>query len=212
MLENRALLLNAQSVHVTALMPDLFSVEIRNAPNVEQAAQALQTMPSLQFCWLPQLGNESGARRAIWRLSALPSKADKESHPILTDKTTGEPVTAAELDRQVFAQFPVISNKDLLPRCSARMLPGGYPGMEFELTREGAEMFKAFTRHHIGEYLGIFLDKKLLTVPMVNGVIKGKGFIEGDFTFETARSISAKMNVGALPVPLTLLQTQPLNP
>ncbi|HLK61750.1 MAG TPA: hypothetical protein VKU00_34710 [Chthonomonadaceae bacterium] len=209
-LENRTRLLNARAMKVTAQKPDRLVVEAHGVANPEQALQKLQTTASLQFIWLQQLGNENGTRRAVWRVVATPAAGGKGTEPQLTDMTTGSPVSADELERNVFSQPPIISNKDLLPKCRARMLSG--PVIEFELNKEGADSFKAFTRHHIGERVGIFLDKKLLTALTVNGVIKGKGMIEGGLTLETAQTAADQLNAGPLPVPLTLIETQPLAP
>ncbi len=209
--EMRAHTLGARSVTVTSRKPDQIVVEAFGIQNPEQAAKQLQTTASLRFYWLPQLGNENGSRRTIWCVSSVPTADGKGKERILADVATRTPVTPAELE-QVFSQPPILSNRDLLPKCQALVLPGGYPVVQFELNNESAETFKTFTRHHIGERLAVFLDKKLLTTPSVNGVIKGKGMIEGNLTRESAQAIAGQLNCGALPVPLTLLQRPPLGP
>ena len=105
-----------------------------------------------------------------------------------------------------------MTGKDLLENsCRAEIQGNGDPVIEFEFKAKGAQDFEDFTRAHVGEYLAVFLDKQLLTAPVIDGVIPGgKGQIHGSFTLESARTLAANLNAGALPVPLEIMETRKL--
>jgi len=191
--------------------PDQVIIELPGLKNEEEALQQIQTTASLQFYWLPQLGDKDGTRPAIWTESSVTDPKTGAKQDILLDKTTGQPVSDAELEAQVFSKDPIVTGKDMLPNSRAEINPTtGQPVIDFEFNGEGARIFEDFTRSHIGQFLAVFLDKKLLTAPSINGVIPGKGIIEGNFTLESAKALSDQLNAGALPVPLEILETRKL--
>ena len=58
----------------------------------------------------------------------------------------------------------------------------------------------------MGKPLGIFLDKKFVSGPTINGVITSDGEITGKFTEEETVRIANELNAGALPVPVTIIE------
>lgn len=76
--------------------------------------------------------------------------------------------------------------------------------LEFDET--GAKLFEKATQDMIGKRIAIFLDSGLVTFPTVNDVIKdGKAIISGNFDLKEAKSLSAQLNAGALPMPIKLI-------
>ncbi|PIT90946.1 protein translocase subunit SecD [Candidatus Kaiserbacteria bacterium CG10_big_fil_rev_8_21_14_0_10_49_17] len=74
---------------------------------------------------------------------------------------------------------------------------------------EGGDLFAQITREHTGEYLGIFLDGALMSVPVIREEITGgSATISGAFTPEEAKALAQNLNLGALPVPIELISTQ----
>lgn len=74
---------------------------------------------------------------------------------------------------------------------------------------EGKELFGTITREHVGEQLAIFLDGQLLSEPVIREAIEGgQATISGKFTPEEARELVRNLNIGALPVPITLVSSQ----
>ncbi|MFN5540284.1 MAG: protein translocase subunit SecD [Candidatus Melainabacteria bacterium] len=77
----------------------------------------------------------------------------------------------------------------------------------FELKPEGAKKFSEVTGR-LAEYtlpLGIFLDDKLVSDPVVQSQISQNGQITGSFTIDEAKDLSVQLNAGALPVPVNLI-------
>lgn len=82
----------------------------------------------------------------------------------------------------------------------------GRPLITFEFKPEGAGKFKEYTEKSIGKYLAIAMDKRVLSAPVVRGVISDRGQIEGRFTLDEARKIVIQLKYGALPVPMKIIQ------
>jgi protein-export membrane protein SecD len=78
---------------------------------------------------------------------------------------------------------------------------------------EGSALFAEITKAHVGDVLAIFLDGKAISTPTVQQEITGgTAQITGDFTPEEARDLVRNLNLGALPVPITLVSTQTIGP
>ncbi len=201
----------AEPLLITKL-PDQIIVELPGLKNEQEALDQFKSTANLQFYWLPQLGNENGTRSSIWKVGKVTDKTSVSTDEVLVDVATGQPISRAVLDAQVFSKDPLVSGKDLLPNSEAIIQGTGSPVIQFEFNSEGGRIFDEFTRvpSHTGDFLAVFLDGKLLTAPTIKGPIPGKGIIEGNFTLESAKALSEQLNAGALPVPLDILETRKL--
>lgn len=86
-----------------------------------------------------------------------------------------------------------------------------YIGLEF--TEEGGKIFAEITRKNIGKPLAIFLDGSLRSAPVVQDEIdSGRAQITGNFTPEEVKKLVGDLNLGALPVPITLIAQQSIGP
>ncbi|MDD5043274.1 MAG: protein translocase subunit SecD [Patescibacteria group bacterium] len=80
-------------------------------------------------------------------------------------------------------------------------------GLEFN--DEGKKLFGEITERNVGEPVAIFLDGEALSIPRVNEPIRdGKAVITGDFNIDEAKTLSRRLNAGALPVPIKLVSQQ----
>ncbi|NIS79376.1 MAG: protein translocase subunit SecD [Anaerolineales bacterium] len=85
--------------------------------------------------------------------------------------------------------------------------------VSIEFTTEGAQIFADYTATHIGGHLGIVLDKRLLSAPVINSAIPdGQAQIMGQFTFEEANNLAVQLRYGALPVPLSIVENKTVGP
>jgi preprotein translocase subunit SecD len=87
----------------------------------------------------------------------------------------------------------------------------------FQLTDEGAKIFRDYTTQHVGDIVAIVLDKQVVSAPVINQPITtGSGIISsnqpGGFPLEEARSIAIQMKYGALPVPLKVVENRTVGP
>ncbi len=80
------------------------------------------------------------------------------------------------------------------------------PVVAIEFNAEGTKLFAEATKRNLQKPLAIFLDKQMLSAPIVQDEIKeGKAIINGSFTIQEAKNLAIQLNAGALPVPVKLI-------
>jgi len=90
---------------------------------------------------------------------------------------------------------------------------GQQPVVAFQLTPDGAKKFAAATKKNIGKVIGIYLDKKAISLPTVQSEIpNGEGIITGSATMEEAGDLATLIRAGALPVELETLSVTAVGP
>ncbi|MFH1173093.1 MAG: protein translocase subunit SecD, partial [bacterium] len=83
------------------------------------------------------------------------------------------------------------------------------PIISLEFNDEGKEIFGQLTEANVGKPIGIFLDGESISTPKVNEPIReGKAIITGKFTLPEAKLLAQRLNAGALPVPIAIIQQQ----
>jgi protein-export membrane protein SecD len=83
------------------------------------------------------------------------------------------------------------------------------PVVQVNFNTKGAQLFGDITAKNVGHELGIFLDGQLISAPTIQQKIEGgSAVISGNFTAEGAKSLATNLNLGALPVPITLNSTE----
>lgn len=74
---------------------------------------------------------------------------------------------------------------------------------------EGSKLFENITKNNLGKQLGIFLDGQLLSSPVIQQeIVGGTAQISGNFTPDEAKILAQDLNLGALPLPIELIETQ----
>lgn len=74
---------------------------------------------------------------------------------------------------------------------------------------EGKNLFAAITERNVNKPVAIFLDGQPISVPNVNEPIRdGRAVISGQFSLQEAKTLSQRLNAGALPVPVELISQQ----
>jgi preprotein translocase subunit SecD len=106
----------------------------------------------------------------------------------------------------------VVSGKDLTNAAVGIDQTSNSPEIDFTFNDDGAKKFAAYTGSHIGQLLGIALDKQLIEVATIQAQISNSGRITGRFTLDEAKSIVIQLKYGALPVPLSIEATRSVGP
>ena len=89
----------------------------------------------------------------------------------------------------------------------------GKPQVQLVFTSQGQQKFADITKRNINKPLAIVLDNQLIEAPTVQtAILTGDAVISGSFTTDQANQLSTELNAGALPVSLTLLQSQVVGP
>jgi preprotein translocase subunit SecD len=126
---------------------------------------------------------------------------------IVTDIATSE--TAQEGERV----WNTVMTGDMIDNVQVSRDPSGQYVIQFQLSSAGAEIFGEYTTNHVGEFLGIILDKTVISAPTVNEPITGgEGVISGSFTLESANNLAVQLRYGSLPIPLKVVETRTIGP
>jgi preprotein translocase subunit SecD len=90
---------------------------------------------------------------------------------------------------------------------------GGQYEIAFTLKPNGTKVFGDYTSTHVGQYLAIVLDKKVISAPVINSAITGgQGVIQGNFTQDSANALAVQLRYGSLPVPVKIVESQTVGP
>jgi preprotein translocase subunit SecD len=75
--------------------------------------------------------------------------------------------------------------------------------ISFQLSESGKKIFADFTSQNVGSYVGILVDKVVISCPFVNSpILDGQGVISGSFTQEEAQNLVSLLKTSPLPIPL----------
>lgn len=119
-------------------------------------------------------------------------------------------VTSATTSATFADAFPYDTgiNGSHLVKASAQISPSNsQPEVALEFNGEGTKLFAKATTDYLHKRIAIFLDETPVTYPVVDSVIPdGKAVISGSFDIQTAKTLAAQLNAGALRLPITLIQ------
>jgi len=101
----------------------------------------------------------------------------------------------------------LITNKEIKTAFVEQGNSGQYQ-IPFSLTSDGTKILADYTTNNIGHYLGIVIDKVVISAPIINSPIPdGNGIISGTFTREQAEYLAVQLHTkGPLPIPLKLIE------
>lgn len=95
----------------------------------------------------------------------------------------------------------------------------GEPIVNFKFDKAGARIFSRITKQYNsednppGRRLALLLDGKVLSAPNIRTHIPGgQGYIEGNFTFDSARLLASQLSAGAYPAPLLIREQRSVGP
>jgi preprotein translocase subunit SecD len=131
---------------------------------------------------------------------------DQEIIPGVSE-ASGQSAVVYYLVRKV----PVVTGRDLR-NARPSLDENNRPAVSFSLKPEGAVKFGNFTGSSIGRNLGIVLDKRVMSAPVIEGRITDEGRIAGNFTQQEANDLALTLRSGALPASLTYLEERTIGP
>ncbi len=100
-------------------------------------------------------------------------------------------------------KWHTIMTGGLIHTVSAYQSPTGAYEVLFSLTDKGKQILADFTTAHAGSFLGIVMDKTVISCPRIAGPItSGSGVINANFTQQQAQIFAAIIRSGPLPIPL----------
>jgi len=159
-------------------------VELPGITNVDEAVKMIGKTPILEF--------------------RLEDKKDELSK--ISSTSTDEQIKKA-FD---LAYKPVGLTGSQLQKASLQFIQGSpSPAISLTFNEEGRKLFSDLTKNNVGKEMAIFLDGKILSAPVIREEIpNGQAQITGQFTAEEAKQLVQDLNFGALPLPISLIETQ----
>jgi preprotein translocase subunit SecD len=112
----------------------------------------------------------------------------------------------------LISRTSAVAGHDLREARVSRNSQTNMPEVEFFLTAEGGRRFSDFTGAHVGDYLAVVLDNKVMEVAVIKSQIGDTGVIEGRFTDQQAKDLALILNSGALPASIKYLQESTVGP
>jgi preprotein translocase subunit SecD len=108
---------------------------------------------------------------------------------------------------------PVVTGRDLRTATENRSTnnPTQWQ-VNFVLSAEAARRFGPFTENNRGRQLGIVLEHKVYSAPVINSRIDDNGMIEGNFGQDSAHDLALVLRAGALPASIKYLEERTVGP
>lgn len=166
-------------------------VELPGVSDPDKAAAAIGATPKLEF----KVATAADMKAFEAKVSSFTSTTTQEAEYLAMFKPTGLNGTMVGRSSLAFDQTTAA------------------PQVSLTFDSGGRKLFSELTKSHVGDYIGIFLDDRLIEAPVVREEIpNGQAVISGGFTLEAAQTLIRNLNYGALPVPITLISTQTIGP
>lgn len=185
---------------------DQILVQLPGVSDVNRAKEIIRSTALLELKLVEQgpFPDEASARQAFANnvppdIQILPGN--------LETSVGGPPSTGYYAVRRVAA----VTGRDLR-NARPSLDENNRPAVSFSLNNEGAVKFGAFTQANINRQLGIVLDGRVYSAPMIQSRIDGEGRITGNFTQEEANDLGLVLRSGALPASLTYLEERTVGP
>lgn len=211
-LELRATDITSEPVVQTA-GSDRILVELPGLENLEEAQGIIQTTAFLEYI---DSGSTPLAERTIVTTTlggprqTITNPAPGASSAITATGTTTSTAgagTTSPPSAPGVTYTTVVSGDDIDGSKVAATIQDGQPQVNFGLKGDGAAKMRQFTSTHIGQYMPIVLDKKVISSPAIRGIISDSGQITG-LTIAESRTLARQLKYGALPLGLQLLESR----
>lgn len=134
-----------------------------------------------------------------------------EMRPMTKQQVAQWQADPTKYDAYKVSAAPIITGADM-SSATAGTDSAGQPAVHFTLTNAGSKKFYDWTSKNIGQFLPIFLDKKLIEAPTIEGAISNTGEIHGSFTTDTAVRLANELSAGSLKVPTKIIEIENVGP
>lgn len=170
---------------------DRLSIELPGVTDVESAVKSIGATPLLEF----RLEEENTRAKLLLVNSAQISPEELKAQVYNAYIPSG--LTGGQLERA-----SVVFGQQI-----------GSTQISLKFNSDAAKLLEEITSKNIGKEMAIFLDGDLLSSPVIQSeILSGEAQITGDFTPVEARDLVQNLNFGALPLPITLIETNTIGP
>ncbi len=171
--------------------PDRLIVELPGVTDIQKAIALIGATPVLEF---KLVGPNEATTTTITSATGSTTVATTTVPTYIDTGLTGRYLTRARLEFQGGTSAGGLA---------------GEPIVLVDFNSVGKDLFAQITSDNVGKELAIFLDGRLISHPVIKEPITGgTAVISGGFTPTEARDLVRNLNIGALPVPITLASSQ----
>ncbi len=202
-LQNRANALGVSEISMQTAGDRRIVAEFPGITNPEEVVAALKQTALLEFV---DMGTTPIAQGTI-------IKTDFGTQEASTTTATPAPGTTPSPDgTQAAIYHTVMTGAGLQTAAVGRDQSGRYL-ISFVLKSDAKDLFGEYTTSHQQQYLGIVLDKTVVSAPIIQQPITdGQGQISGSFTQAEAQTLAVQLRSGALPIPIKVVESRTVGP
>jgi preprotein translocase subunit SecD len=216
-LENRANALGVSEVVMQVAPPRRIVAEFPGVTNPEEVISSLQETGLLEFV-------DMGTNPLPVGTTVETDFGEYEIVPTNIEPTATVALPTAEVTPEATpgsdaTATPAASNKLHTVMTGTALdtvaVQSGTSGIviAFTLQSEWADFFSEYTKTHTNQYLGITLDKVVISAPIIkNEITGGQGVIEGQFTVDEANALTVQLRYGSLPIPVKVVESRSVGP
>jgi preprotein translocase subunit SecD len=115
--------------------------------------------------------------------------------------------------RYLLERRAILSGENLVDSQLGFHPENGLPVVNFRFDTQGARIFGDYTAANVGQLFAIVLDGAVISAPRIQSpILGGAGFIEGNFTTESATELAILLRSGALPASIDVLEQRTVGP
>ncbi len=183
-------------------------VELPGVTDVSAAVAEIGRTPLLEFKLI-----DAQALAAVESAAALASSTASSTGAVVSGmRVNGQSVDELEpyIDTGLTGRYLQSAAVEFAGAQSGQL--ANEPTVRVTFDKEGADLFAEITRNNVGQQLAIFLDGEVISAPTINeAIIGGTAIISGGFDADGAKDLAENLNLGALPIPISLVSTQTID-
>src|SRR6267378_2952217 len=180
-------------------------------PGVDDPARVKEIMQSTAMLEIRQAMNGGATYKDEQAALAATNGVLPDNSVLMHGRSIGASGEAGDAV-YIISRVSAVAGHDLREARVGRNSQTNSPEVNFYLTAEGGRRFSAFTSAHVGDYLAVVLDNKVMEVAVIKSEIGDSGVIEGRFTDQQAKDLALILNSGALPASIKYLEERTVGP
>jgi preprotein translocase subunit SecD len=162
---------------------------------------------------VPGLKDPSAVKALIGRTAKLEFKMVVDANPDGTLPFGTQVLPNEEGGSTVVRRVPVLTGDQLVDASQGYDQQNGRPIVNFGFNSVGGKKFAKLTQENVGKRFAIVIDNKIISAPVINTpILGGSGYIQGNFTVDSANQLAIALRSGKLPVNLKFIQESTVSP
>jgi preprotein translocase subunit SecD len=178
-------------------------------PGIDDPARVKEIMQSTAMLEIRQAMNNGASYKDEQAALAAVNGVLPDNSVLMHGRNIG---ASGEDAVYMISRVSAVAGHDLREARVGRNSQTNLPEVNFFLTAEGGRRFSNFTGQHVGDYLAVVLDNKVMEVAVIKSEIGDSGVIEGRFTDQQAKDLALILNSGALPAGIKYLEERTVGP